>query len=803
GLGGQRLWVVTLAPQAAFAPAWQPVALALMAGMLLVLLAAILIAYRQAGKLSRPLEWLAENSKRIGRLDFVPPAGMATDIAEVAQLASAQAEMTDTLRRYHERLAAQAGELRESEQHFRNVANNGSMLIWTSGADKLCDYFNEPWLRFTGRTLEQELGHGWIEGVHPDDRRRCLDTYVAAFEQRERFTMEYRLRAADGSYRWLHDDGVPQYDSRGAFIGYIGYCLDITERMQSEAALRESEHKYRQLFESANDGIVIFDGQHLVDCNDKTAAMFGLGRQQLFGLTPADLAPEYQPDGRRSDEVAGQVMAAALAGQVRTIQWQARHHDGSLFFIEVTVNRVELDGIPHVQAILRDITERIQAEEQIRNLAYFDPLTNLPNRRLFMDRLGQALLASSRNHSYGALLILDLDNFKALNDTRGHDAGDLLLVEVAGSILACVRQDDTVARLGGDEYVVMLEGLDRDESGAARQAEMVGEKIRIALNHPFAAINHGYHVSTSIGLTLFRGHDVSPEGLLKQADVALYQAKDAGKNVIRFFNPDMQAEIDARLELEAALRRGIENAELRLHYQPQFDQHGGLIGVEALLRWQPPGQPLVLPGSFIDLAEETGLILPIGAWVLESACLQLKQWQEAPACRDITIAVNVSASQFRQPDFARHVADVLASTGVAPGRLKLELTESVVMDQTEAVIARMETIRALGVGFAMDDFGTGYSSLSYLKRLPLDQLKIDRSFIRDVPGDPNDTAIVLAILAMSETLGLHVIAEGVETTEQRDFLQRNGCTAYQGYLYARPMPAEDFNVLAAGLRPRG
>ncbi|MFA5083742.1 MAG: diguanylate cyclase, partial [Hydrogenophilaceae bacterium] len=514
-LGSQRFWLITLAPEADFAPAWQPVALAMSAGMLLVLLAAILIAYRQAGKLSRPLEALAATSERIGKLDFSATVPVDSDIFEIAQLASAQAGMTDMLRSDQERLAVQAGELhdriealqqakarlRESEQHFRNVANGGSTLIWMSGLDKLCTYFNDPWLRFTGRTLEQELGNGWLEEVHPEDRPRRQEIYVSAFDRGEPFGMDYRLRAANGEYRWLHDEGLPRYDSEGLFQGYIGYCFDITERKQ--------------------------------------------------------------------------------------------------------------------------------AEEQIHNLAYFDPLTNLPNRRLLMDRLNQALIASKRAQTYGALLIMDLDNFKTLNDTQGHDAGDQLLIEVAGKLLACVRQNDTVARLGGDEYVVMLEGLDEDESTAARQAEVIGEKIRTHLNQPFAynGSNHGHHVSTSIGLTLFRGQDISSEGLLKQADVALYQAKDNGKNVIRFFNPAMQAEIDARMALEGSLRRGIENSEFRLHYQPQFDQHGRLIGAEALLRWLPPGQPPVPPDRFIGVAEDTGLILPIGLWVLETACAQLKVWE--------------------------------------------------------------------------------------------------------------------------------------------------------------------------------
>lgn len=443
-----------------------------------------------------------------------------------------------------------------------------------------------------------------------------------------------------------------------------------------------------------------------------------------------------------------------------------------------------------------DITARKQDEERIRSLANYDALTHLPNRRLLMDRLGQAQAASERHGQHGALLILDLDNFKGLNDTQGHDAGDQMLVEVARVLLTQVRQHDTVARLGGDEYVVMLEGLGPDPTGAARQAEAVGEKLRTALNRTFRteATPQGHHLSTSIGLTLFQGRAPAPEHLLQQAEVALYTAKNAGKNAIRFFNPEMQADIDARIALEAALRRGLAEHEFHLVYQPQFDAEGRLIGAEALVRWQPPGQAPVSPDQFIPLAESTGLILPLGLWILETACAQLARWAETPSHAGLTLAVNVSAVQFRQADFAHAVARILDDTRARPDRLKLELTERVVLEQHEAVIEQMETLRALGVGFSMDDFGTGYSSLSYLKRLPLDQLKIDRAFIAGIPDDANDVAIVRAILAMSQSLGLTVIAEGVETEAQYDFLRSHGCQGYQGFLLGRPVGIEDWQI---------
>jgi diguanylate cyclase (GGDEF)-like protein len=439
---------------------------------------------------------------------------------------------------------------------------------------------------------------------------------------------------------------------------------------------------------------------------------------------------------------------------------------------------------------VRDISARKAAEARIHHLAYFDSLTSLPNRRLLLDRLGQALIASDRNQEYGAVLMLDLDHFKTLNDTRGHDVGDRLLIEVARRLEAGVRQVDTVARLGGDEYVVTLEGLGRDERAAATQAEAVAEKIRLELNAPYVldGLEQEYHSTPSIGLTLFRGLDTPVEGLLKQADVALYQAKGAGRDTVRFFNPAMQAAVESRAALETALRHAIERDELRLYYQPQVDREGRVIGAEALLRWSRPDHGLVSPAHFIPLAEETGLILPIGQWVLDTACAQLRDWRADPRARTLRLAINVSGRQFHQPDFVARVAESIRRHDIDPALLKLELTESVVLENVEEVIARMRALRELGVGFSMDDFGTGYSSLSYLKRLPLDQLKIDQSFVRDLSVDPGDAAIVRAILAMSDSLGLRVVAEGVETPEQHEFLRRHGCAAFQGYLFGRPEP---------------
>jgi diguanylate cyclase (GGDEF)-like protein len=400
---------------------------------------------------------------------------------------------------------------------------------------------------------------------------------------------------------------------------------------------------------------------------------------------------------------------------------------------------------------------------------------------------------------------MDLDHFKTLNDTQGHAVGDKLLVEFGRRLKDCVREIDTVSRLGGDEFVVLLEGLGEDETAAATQAELVAMKIHASINQPFMlnGLASGYHTGASIGVTLFKGQETSVETLFMQADLAMYQAKDAGRNGIRFFNPGMQAAIESHARLEADLRRGLEQKELHLHFQPQVDRDGRWIGAEALLRWFPPGGEPVPPSQFIPLAEETGLILPMGHWVLQTACRQLKTWEKDPRTQALSLAVNVSARQFHQPGFVESVAQVLAETGADPARLKLELTESAVLDDVHQAIARMARLKDLGISLSLDDFGTGYSSLSYLKRLPVEEVKIDRSFVDDLPQDPNDAAIVRAILAMSASLGLAVVAEGVENDRQYAYLLQHGCRRFQGYFFGKPMPAEELAQRLEAEHPPG
>ncbi|HEY5801149.1 MAG TPA: EAL domain-containing protein, partial [Burkholderiaceae bacterium] len=515
----------------------------------------------------------------------------------------------------------------------------------------------------------------------------------------------------------------------------------------------------------------------------------------IDGRYPRDLKHLLKLAGRRDRAGVTQYLHDAAQRGVPFSREQTvrRKSDGERRWVQ-TRGRICLDNGQRRTLVctIQDITERKRAENEIRRLAYYDVLTELPNRRLLLDRLADAMRVNHTRDRHGALMLIDLDNFKVLNDTQGHDRGDLLLKAVALRLLASVRTTDTVARLGGDEFVVLVEELSGDPAEATRHAAALGEKIRSCLSAPFEMSAFDYACTPSIGITLFGGQELSMDELTKRADTAMYQAKAAGRNAVRFFDPRMQAEVEQRLQLESDLRQALALRQLSLHFQPQVDASGQCHGAEVLLRWQHPQRGMVPPAQFIPVAEECGLILPLGAWVLASACAQLALWAHQPRFAHLTLAVNVSPRQFNQPGFVSQLLALLVDTGADPSRLKLELTEGLLLESTGAVIDTIVALKQAGVGFSLDDFGTGYCSLSYLKRLPPDQLKIDQSFVRDLPANASDAAIVRTIVALGHSLGIAVIAEGVETAAQRDALHIAGCHAYQGYLFGKPLPLAQF-----------
>ncbi len=540
------------------------------------------------------------------------------------------------------------------------------------------------------------------------------------------------------------------------------------------------------LLDKAQDAILVRDLDHrIIFWNKSAERLYGWSQLQALGQSIETLLYEDPTHFRHATQTV--LEQGEWTGEI--VQ---RHRDGSTIEVEGRWTLVRGDdGQPQsILAINTDIRQRKASEREIQRLAFYDALTGLPNRMLLMDRMHQALATAQRRQQGGALLFIDLDNFKTLNDTLGHDQGDLLLQQVAQRLNTCVRSVDTVARLGGDEFVVMLEELSPKPHELALHARGVGEKILAMLAVPYALQGYQYRSTPSIGIAPFTGEHTTVGELLKQADLAMYQAKTAGRNTLRFFDPDMQAVVTARAGLETDLRSALMQEEFLLHFQPQIHQSGRCVGVEALVRWAHPQRGMVSPAQFIPLAEETGLILPLGRWVLHTACKLLASWQSDPALSHLTMAVNVSSRQFRHASFVDDVARVLAITGAPSAQLKLELTESLLVEDMETTIATMTALRSYGVGFSLDDFGTGYSSLSYLKRMPLDQLKIDQSFVRDLLTDPNDAAIVDTIIGLSRSLGLEVIAEGVETPEQCALLARAGCQLYQGYLFSRALSVD-------------
>ncbi|WP_342620276.1 EAL domain-containing protein [Rhodoferax sp. GW822-FHT02A01] len=553
----------------------------------------------------------------------------------------------------------------------------------------------------------------------------------------------------------------------------------------------------RMYLRNASDGIQITDSMgRLVEVNDRFCRLLGYSRRELLDFD------DHKWQECWPDEVARNAILqhTDLTAEPISRETRLRRKDGRLVDVEVRSSHFYWSKHLHVHTSIRDISERLANAEKIEMLAYYDPLTNLPNRRLMLERLNRAMVGCERHHRHAALLMIDLDNFKMLNDTLGHGVGDQLLIEVAKRLQSCVRMGDTAARMGGDEFVVILEDLD-ESTLAASQAESVAEKILSSLHQPYnlelatnahGGFQHDYLCSASIGLALFNSQNVSADELLKRSDTAMYQAKAAGRNTVRFFDPRMQLAVDARAAMEVELRHAIAQGELRVYYQPQVNADGQIQGAEALVRWQHPRRGMVLPSDFIALAEDTGLILPVGTWVLEAACDQLKRWSTQDAFSHLTIAVNVSARQFRQSQFVEQVQSIVQAAGIDARQLKLELTESLMVNSIQETVGKMAALHALGIAFSLDDFGTGYSSLSYLQRLPLDQLKIDQSFVRDLLLDAKDAAIAQTVINLAENLSLHVIAEGVETQAQRDFLLSLGCRDFQGYLFGKPCPVEEF-----------
>ncbi|MFI3154862.1 MAG: EAL domain-containing protein [Methylococcaceae bacterium] len=678
--------------------------------------------------------------------------------------------------------------LQESEERLRLAQSAADIGIWDWDIVHNQTAFNAQYYKLLG--LPENAAHGYedfLAMLHPEDCPR-LDATVqqALAEGMQDYNIEYRLiRKDDGAMRWLASKGRFIVEN-GRPLRSFGVIIDITERKQAEDALRENEARYRQMFQANPQPMWLYDQETLrfLAVNDAAIAHYGYNEAEFLAMTIIDISSVE--DAPRLLEKIKQFKVDALH---KAGVWSHRKKDGTLIDVEISSHILEYEGRRAKVVLAHDITERKRTEERIHYLANFDPLTGLPNRNQLNDHLKYALSLAKRSNGHLALIFLDLDHFKDINDTLGHSVGDALLIEVARRLCRMLREEDTVTRLGGDEFILLLPGS--DALGAAH----VAQKLLDVIAEPYLIEHYDLTLTASIGIALYPGDGMDLEALSKSADTAMYRAKQEGRQCYRFFTPEMQARSTRNLQLVNALRHALEYRQLQIHYQPQVSMRDGrIIGAEALLRWQHPELGMVSPAEFIPVAESSGLILPIGEWVLRCAVRQAKTWIER-GFGPLIMAVNLSAVQFRHPDLPELITRILNEESLPPEYLELELTESVAMHNPPGAIAVMNNLHERGVRMSIDDFGTGYSSLSYLKKFKVYKLKIDQSFVRDISTDPEDKAIVSAIINLAKSLGLQTIAEGVETVGQQAFLREQDCDEMQGYLFSRPVPVEQFEAL--------
>ena len=737
------------------------------------------------------LRWLGLSPETTERLASLK--GVAFVIITAVLLAAMLRRMIRRIESAHRREIEALAHAAASQGLFAEISKNVSDAIIAKDAQGRFILFNRAAERISGHAAAEVLGRG-LRDIFPEAEARQLEADdERVLRTGEVFTTEETLTIGGGT-RTLFTVKGPIFDAAGVPSGTFAVARDVTLRKQAESELRLAA----AVFES-QDGIVVTDSNAVIQrINPAFTRITGYSAEEAVGRTPSLLQ-----SGVQSADFYGQMWRRLS----RDGYWQGelvnRHRDGGLFNERLAISAIRdaSGAVLHYVGSLSDITREKEATARADRLRNFDPLTELPNRTLLHDRLAHALQAHAHSDRFGAVLMANLDNFKNINDSLGHAVGDLLLLQVAQRLRQQMRDQDTVARFSGDTFAVVLEALGDDADSAAARAANIGEQLVESMRTPFVLEGRSVVCTVSVGLTSFCGKRASDDVLLRQAELAMYRAKSEGRDTLRFFEREMQTALDSRNALETDLRRAIDQGQLLLHFQAQVDRQHRVIGAEALLRWAHPARGLVAPGEFIALAEQTGLIEPIGQFVVDAACRQLAAWARQPSTRALRLSVNVSARQFRQPDFVDKVLQSIDAAGVDPAHLELEITESLLLADMDAAVIRLNALKARGVQIALDDFGTGSSSLAYLTLLPLDQIKIDKSFVENLPDTRNAALVVQAILALGKGLGLQVVAEGVETVSQLAFLGEHDCDAFQGFLFSKPVPVAAFESLVGAPLP--
>ncbi len=681
--------------------------------------------------------------------------------------------------------------LLESESRFKTLTNLSPVGTFFTNEKGICHYVNKEWVNITGRPESYWRNRTWTEAIHEEDREKIIVDWARIVLKHGTFEVECRINKPDGGLTWILCRATAIKESDRGRDLFIGAVVDITDRKKIENELQ----LMATTFETHDPILITDENSKILKINKAFSEVSGYQEDELIGKSPSTFKSRHHDGNFFKNMWSDLSEKGSWQGEIYNRSKSGHIHQDWVTITAIKNNRGELiNYIGHYH----DITERKEAEEQIRKLAFYDPLTSLPNRRLFLERLEDELEIAHLENKHGALLFLDLDHFKNLNDSLGHPVGDALLVEVSRRLRENISKGETIARIGGDEFVVLLPNIGPIVELSAEHAEQLADRIRVAIIEPFYIHGHEYHITVSIGISLFPEKGQNSADILKRADTAMYRAKQDGRNSVCFFKKEMQISADKRLAIEKDLRHAIRQNELFLVYQPMIDWEGNIIGAEVLLRWQHKVHGLIPPGDFIPIAEDTGLIFDISQWVLNTACSQLRDWMD----NDPTIAeqlqcisINLSPKEFNQNGFEENMLNIIQKFDIQPDRIEFEITERLIISNLENTIQKMLKMKQHGFRFSVDDFGTGYSSLAYLKELPINRLKIDRSFIRDITEDRNDATIVETIISMSHHLGLEVVAEGVETQEQHFFLSQHACDIFQGFYFSEARIASEFVIL--------